>query len=198
MVPRKSWMLLSVVLLALLTWGLVPGAGEAQEKQAPVTVFTAEHPEGKVWVNVDLTRQRTDQNFVPIVVAVQNMGSRPIVLSRSSFKLMGSSGGAVSMASIEEIRKEYPRLNFDARTVKAQGMPFGTRLSRQYFVASNFFPTMAAGGSIKRDEVTLPPSYWMVDLFYFRRPEGLSEGKRMILQVFPDGWEEPLEVHFNL
>ncbi len=185
---------LAVVLVA----AGVPGAGAAGGGGSTAMVFSGSGPQGKVWVNVDLTRQRTDQPYVPLVVAVQNMGARPAVVKRESFRLLGSSGKPVPLASIEEVRKEYPKLNFDARTVKAQAMPFGTRLSAEYRVGSNFFPVMAAGGSVKRDVVTLPPSYWMVDLLYFRRPAGLAEGGDVILQVHPEGWDEPVEVRFSL
>ncbi len=189
---------LAVVAVVLGMTALVPVVGPAGEAKAPITVFTVSGPQGKVWVNVDLTRQRTDQDYVPLVVAVQNMGSRPVTVRRESFHLIGSSGSAVPLASIPEVRKGYPKFNFDVRTVKAQGMPFGTRLSPEYLIPSNFFPSMAAGGSVRRDTVTLPPSYWMVDLLYFMRPEGLAEGNDVILRVHPEGWEEPLEVRFHL
>ena len=194
----KRGVVMTAALVLVAAWS-VSGTGLAQQEQpAPVMVFTASGPQGKVWVNVDLTRQRTDQDFIPLVVAIQNMGSKPVVVRRESFRLLGSSGQPVGLASIKEVRKEYPKFNFDVRTVKAQGMPFGTRLSGEYLVPSSFFPSMAGGGNVKRDVVTLPPSYWMVDLFYFRRPEGLAEGRDVILQVHPEGWEEPVEVRFHL
>jgi len=119
---------LGMVLLAALMVGAVAGARDT----APVMVFTNDGPQGKVWVNVDLTRQRLDQLYVPMIVAILNNGAKPITLNRSSLHLIEPDGRRVGMATIQEVRKNYRKLNFDWRTLNAQGMPFGTRLSNIY------------------------------------------------------------------
>jgi len=186
--------IVGLALLVTLLAGSVPGA----PKKAPVMVFTADGPQGKVWVNVDLTRQRLDQPYVPMVVAVLNNAAKPITLDRNSLHLIEPDGRRIAMATIQEIRKNYRKFNFDWRTVNVQGMPFGTRLSQQYHVPSRFFPSMAGGGSIKIDRVQIPPSYWTVDLFYFERPTGLAEGRPVVLEAAPKGWSEPIRVKIQL
>jgi len=191
---------LLVLILAVVLGGVVgiPGVAAAPEKAAPVMVFTGDGPQGKVWVNVDLTRRRLEEAYVPMIVAVLNNAAGPITLDRTALRLVGADGTSTPMATLKEIRTEYRKLNFDWRTLNVQGMPFGTRLSRQFHVESHFFPSMAGRGAITIDRVQIPPSYWTVDLFYFRRPPGLGEGKPVVLEAAPAGWDEPIRVAIQL
>ncbi len=182
----------------LIISAVVSGSLLAADGKPPVMVFTNGGPQGKVWVNVDLTRQRLNQPYVPMIVAILNSAAKPILLDRSSLHLIEPDGRKIPMATIQEIRKNYKKLNFDWRTLNAQGMPFGTRLSPEYYVQSRFFPSMADGGSIKVDRLQVPPSYWTVDLFYFERPSGLAEGRPVVLEAAPKGWEKPILVTIQL
>lgn len=197
---RGSWKTGVAMLFAgvLIVSALVSGSLVAADGKPPVMVFTNDGPQGKIWVNVDLTRQRLDQPYVPMIVAILNNAAKPIMLDRSSFHLIGPDGRKAPMATIQEIRKNYKKLNFDWRTFNAQGMPFGTRLSPEYYVQSRFFPSMTDGGSIKVDRLQIPPSYWTVDLLYFERPSGLAEGRPVVLEAAPRGWEKPILVTIQL
>jgi hypothetical protein len=161
-------------------------------------VFTADGPQGKVWVNVDLTRRRLTEPYVPMIVAVLNNGAKPITLTRDSLRLIDATGQEIPMATLKEVRSGYKKLNFDWRTLNAQGMPFGTRLSADKYVESRFFPTMSGRPATTVDHVQIPPSYWTVDLFYFKRPGGLAEGQPVVLEAAPKGWEHPIRVTIQL
>lgn len=183
-------LILGAVLAAGLSW--------AAKEKPPVMVFTNDGPQGKVWVNVDLTRRRLKEPYVPMIVAILNNSSKTIVLDRTTLRLIDPQGQAVHMASIQEIRANYSKLNFDWRTLNAQGMPFGTRLGADRYVESRFFPNMSGRGSTKVDRVQIPPSYWTVDLFYFKRPVGLAEGRPVVLEAAPEAWEQPIRVTIQL
>jgi len=195
---KRSPFVMLMIAGSLVASAMVSGVSPAAEGKAPIMVFTDGGPQGKVWVNVDLTRKRLNEPYSPMIVAILNNAAKPIVLDRNSLHLVEPDGQKISMATIQEVRKGYKKLNFDWRTLNAQGMPFGTRLSPQYYVESRFFPSMADGGSIKVDRLQIPPSYWTVDLFYFKRPTGLAEGQPIVLEAAPEGWEEPIRVKIQL
>ncbi|HHQ47497.1 MAG TPA: hypothetical protein ENK19_01260 [Acidobacteria bacterium] len=192
---KRNWpAMVAALALATVLAGVVVAAGG----KAPVMVFTNDGPQGKVWVNVDLTRRRLTEPYVPMIVAILNNDAKPILLDRNALRLIDADGQEIPMATLREVRSGYKKLNFDWRTLNAQGMPFGTRLGADKYVQSRFFPTMSGGGAIAIDHVQIPPSYWTVDLFYFKRPGGLAEGRPVLLEAAPKGWKEPIRVKIQL
>lgn len=177
------------------------GAGLlAGQENAPQILFIAENDFGKVWVNTSLTRQRTDQPYLPMVVAVQNMSASPVTLDRSSLFLADLDGIVYPMPTVQQYRQYYDKALLDDRMVSYGGIPWeGWRWNRR-LEPSNFFPNMQARrGNTTVDKVSLRQRHAMVDLLYFERPRKLSSNRPFFLVVEPKkGWEIPIRLRIVL
>ncbi len=184
---RRTTAVMALVLLVLGVAQVTPASAEQRKAGTQPIVFKAETSEGQVWVNVDLTRHRTSEAYVPVVVAVSNRAKDTAVFDRSSFTLVGAGGETESMAGIEDVRKNYGKLNFDMSMIRVYGMPVGTWLQERRLVPSNFFPVLGMGSGVAIDHVEIPPLFWMVDVLYFKTPAGLAAGQDVKLVVHPKG-----------
>jgi len=183
------------ILVILMLCGIRAEAGGGTFQR----IFTAKTAEGEVWVSADLALQRRTDAFVPLVVAVYNSAKTSAVIERSSLKLIGTDGVPIRMAGIPELRKSYSKQNFDVTMLRLYGMPFGTWLRLQRLVPSNFFPIVSVDrGGVRIERVELAPFFWTIDLVYFKRPVGLAEGRTVILEVAPKGWQTPIQVKLHL
>lgn len=189
----RRWIL--PLLAATVGAGLLAG----QENGTQI-LFIAENEFGKVWANTSLTRQRTDEPYLPMVVAVQNMAPNPIVLNRESFFLEDLDGIVYSMPTVKEWRTNYDKTAMDARIVSFNGIPWdGWRWNRR-LAPANFFPDMQARrGNTTVDTVSLRQRHAMTDLLYFERPRKLSLNRPFFLVVQPKkGWEVPIRLRIVL
>lgn len=189
---RPVLLSLAVAAVALL------GVPQAFAKNANQTIFSAESPDGQVWVSVDLTRQRLNEDYVPVLVTVQNTAGRAITLDRDSFTLIGSDHRAETMPDVPTLRRDYGKFGFDRTVLRLYGMPFGTLLDLDHAEPSDFFPAMTPSSAVRIDNVVLNPLDWTTDVLYFRRPVGLDQGRQIILKVRPKGWESPITVPFHV
>jgi len=160
-------------------------------------IFNAKSKEGEVWVSVDLTRQRLTEDYVPLLTVVRNTSGRSVTLDRGSFRIIGADHRSAPLADFQEFRKNYQKASFDLTIMRLFGLPLGTLLDLSRLEPSNFFPVVGEGG-VRLDNVTLPNFYWTGDLLYFKRPAGLSEGHKVVLEVQPKGWETPIRVDLQL
>jgi hypothetical protein len=180
--------------------GVAVGAVVAQERAPTQILFIAENDFGKVWVNTSLTLQRTNESYLPMVVAVENRSVKPITLDRSSFWLTDLDGIVYVMPSVKEQRKNYAKTVIDYRMVSYAGIPWeGWRWNRRLEPA-NFFPNLrASSGNTTRDRMTLRQRHAIVDLLYFERPRNLSLNRPFFLDIHPKkGWEVPIRLRIVL
>ena len=176
------------------------GSVLAQESERTQVLFIAENDFGKVWVNTSLTLQRTNEPYLPMVVAVENLGVKSITLDRSSFWLTDLDGIVYVMPSVKEQRKNYAKTVIDYRMVSYAGIPWeGWRWNRKLEPA-NFFPNLrASSGNTTRDRMTLRQRHAIVDLLYFERPRNLSLNRPFFLDIHPKkGWEIPIRLRIVL
>lgn len=184
--------------ITLLVAVLIAGLAAAQEP-APELVVNGQSAFGQVWVNLSLTGLRLQEPYVPMVIAVYNQARGGATVTRESFRLVGTDGQAVGVPGVKELRRGYDKLGIDLRMVSAAGIPLGTLLRRSRLVPSNFFPSMSSSrGGTTVDRVAMPPLYGMLDLFYFARPRGLALGQPVVLEVKPEGWEEPIRLRIRV
>ena len=179
--------------------GLGVGLVLAQETGPLQILFIAENEVGKVWVNTSLTLQRTAEPYLPMVVAVQNLGEENATLERNSIWLADLQGVIYVMPTVKEFRKNYKRSNIDYRMVSYGGIPWeGWRWNRRLEPA-NFFPDLRAStGNTTRDRITLRKRHAIVNLLYFERPRNLQPNKPFFLVVHPEGWEVPIRIRLIL
>lgn len=173
---------------------LATGAAPAADRPGQI-VFKAESALGEVWANVGLTRQRLDQDYVPIVVLVANRSREPVIVDRDAIRLIGADGRRSPMPTLQELRKGYGKTGLDGRAVSGAGIPYEVWQQNRRLIESNFFPNLSTDRrGIVIDEVTLPFGYAMIDLLYFAKPSGLAPGQPVILEVQPVGWDVPIRL----
>jgi len=178
--------------------GVAVGSLFAQEPAPPQILFIAESDSGKVWANTSLTLQRKNEPYLPIVVAVENLGVKPISLDRSSIWLTDLDGIVYVMPTVKEQRKNYSKTVIDYRMVSYAGIPWeGWRWNRR-LEPSNFFPNLrASSGNTTKDRMTLRQRHAIVDLLYFERPRDLN--RPFFLDIHPEkGWEIPIRLRIVL
>lgn len=166
-----------------------------EEEQAQRVLFIAESDFGKVWANLTLTLQRTEEPYLPLVVAVENLAEKPVTFDRESFWLSDLDDIVYLLPTVKEMRKSYDKSVMDARMVSFAGIPWENWRWNRRLESANFFPDLrATRGSTVRDRVTLRQRHAMVDLLYFERPRNLSTGRPFFLTVHPKGWEIPIRL----
>lgn len=167
----------------------------AQEGDASRILFIAEDEQGKVWANLSLTRQRTQEPYLPMVISVQNFAKKDIHLNRETFWLSDLEGLIYTMPSVGEWRKDYKRAVFDRRMLTTGGIPWEVWHRTGRLGQTNFFPDLnSRRGNTTRDSVYLRKNYGMVDLMYFERPRSLEIGKPFFLTIHPEHWEVPIRL----
>jgi len=181
----------------LVFWlGVGAVLAQVEENQEPQRVlFIAENDAGKVWANVTLTLQRTNEAYLPMVVAVENMSKKSIALKRESFWLSDLDDILYGMPSVKEVRKYNDKIVMDYRMVSYAGIPWENWRWTNRLESANFFPNLSSTrGSTVRDYVTLRHRHAMVNLLYFERPRTLQRGRPFFLNVHPKGWEVPIRI----
>ncbi len=185
-------------LTVLLAVGVAVGSVLAQERAQTQILFIAENDFGKVWANTSLTLQRTNEPYLPIVVAVENKGAKSVTLDRSSFWLTDLDEIVYVMPSVKDQRKNYSKTVIDYRMISYAGIPWeGWRWNRK-LEPSNFFPNLrASSGNTTKDRMTLRQRHAIVDLLYFERPRNLK--RPFFLDIHPvKGWEVPIRLRIVL
>lgn len=185
---RRCW----VLPLALVVAVGIAVAGDDDSGD----VLAAQNEFGQVWVNLRLTRQRLAEPYLPIVVGVLNNADQPVEITRDRVWLSDSNDIVYSMPSVKQLRKGYDRAALDRRALSTDGIPWRVWASSGMLEPSNFFPDLRArrGNNVVRDRITLRRGHGMVDLLYFETPRDLAPGKPFVLEVHPDGWEQPIRM----
>lgn len=179
-----------------LCGGIGIGTLPAQEEPEPQRVlFIAENDAGTVWANITLTLQRTQEPYLPMVVAVENLSREIITLDRESFWLSDLDDIVYFMPSVKEVRKNYDKIVMDYRMVSYAGIPWENWRWTNRLEITNFFPDLrSTTRNTVQDRVTLRHRHGMVNLLYFERPRTLQAGKPFFLTVMANGWEVPIRI----
>ncbi len=160
-------------------------------------IYTSRTDEGWVYVNVDLARKRTAEAFIPLLVGVMNNAKQSVVLTRDSFRLVMPDGTRIPAATVEQVRRGYPKLENDFRWLESVEPARILGVRGVGAVPSHFYPGLVEGTSVVITEVELPRRYYTADLVYLPRPEGFSGGE-LVLEVAARGWEQPVLVNLSL
>jgi hypothetical protein len=175
---------------------LLPAVGGWAQQQY---VFSDKSGAGQVWANVSLTYLRVGENYLPMVVGVQNFSKQRANLDRDSFWLVVPDGSRYPLAELKEVRANYDKSGVDWRMVSAAGIPVDLWARQRRLRESNFFPDIRLSRRpTVIDSVTLNRGDGMADLMYFVAPPGFAPGMPFLVEVRPDGWEVPLRLRVIL
>jgi hypothetical protein len=175
---------------------IITGSVFAQDPQeAQRILFIAENETGKVWANLNLTIQRTGEPYLPMVVAVENLGVKSATFDRESFWLNDLDDIIYVLPTVKELRKNYDKSVMDYRMVSYAGIPWENWRWNRRLESANFFPNLRSQrGATVRDKITLRQRHALVDLLYFERPRNLESGRPFFLNVRPKDWEIPIRI----
>lgn len=188
----------------LLIFGLVALAGtlatgQQDGEDGNKILFIAGDDQGKVWANVSLALQNSDDAYLPMVVGVQNKSPKEIRLNRESFYLTDLDGIVYSMPTVKRWRKGYKRIVVDRRMLSTGGIPWEVWYRSGRFARSNFFPDLRGSrGNTTINSIVLRNNYGMVDLMYFEQLRSMEVGRPFFLTVQPEGWETPIRLRLYL
>lgn len=167
----------------------------AQDSQ---TVHVGRNDFGTVWANVQLTRMRVSEPYLPIVIGIQNLASDSVRIDRGTIRLVGPDGRRYPVAGVKEVRKNYDKLSPDRRIANASGIPWEVWYRQRRLRESNFFPGVMGRSGTVIDNISLRRQDGMVDIIYFPRPRGLALNTPFILEIAAEGWEVPLRLGLRL
>jgi hypothetical protein len=155
--------------------------------------------EGKIiTLIVDMwpARDRDDQAYMPLEIAVANTGVRSLALSRESFTLIDEEGNRYPMASPTELIDHYPMLDFDRNLAELEGIAFA-KFSAFTRYDSNFSP-LNEPGRVIIDKTNVPRFGYVIDFIYFPKPVTGILGKKFELFLDSPQLEEPVFVKFEV
>jgi len=181
--------------LALAALVAAPAVLASQDEAPRRLVFSGGNELGELWVNTSLTRQRLDEDYIPMVVAIVNRSRETVTVDRDAVRLIGPDGSRYPMPTVKELREGYGRSSLDARMVSGAGIPYEVWQRERHLMDSNFFPFLMSGRrAIVIDEVNLAPGYAMIDILYFAKPDRLQLGEPLLLEVRAVGWAAPVRL----
>ncbi len=124
-------------------------------------------------VDTRATRYRGKDAYIPIEIAIANVGVKQLTLTRESFTLVDDKGGRYPCASPRELLDNYDFLDLDRDLEELQGITFN-RFGALTRYPCNFSPTHFAvreGQSrVVIDRIQLPKFGYVLDMIYFPMP----------------------------
>ncbi len=151
--------------------------------------------------DMEATRKRDDQKFIPVSVGIANSGLPTLTLTRESFTLVDDKGNKYSLATVSEARSLASLQTYDVRIAVNFRDVFFTRFSTWPQIPMVFFPVQSsdpefARRGIVRDRVEMPLRSWAWDILYFPHPQGSIKDRKFELWLDTPELEEPVFVRF--
>jgi len=119
------------------------------------------------------TRYREKDNYIPVEIAIMNMGVKQLTLTRESFTLVDDKGNRYPCASPKELLDNYDFLDLDRDLEELEGIVYN-RVGALTRYPCNFSPTHFAvrqGQSrVVIDRIQLPKFGYVLDMIYFPMP----------------------------
>ncbi len=162
--------------------------------QGSQVLFQGQGRFGAIWVNSNLTQMRIAEPYLPVVLAVQNLGPDSVTIDRGTVRLIGPDGSRYPIADLKEVRSGYGKFRLDQRILSFAGIPVNVWYTQRRLRESNFFPDIGGRGGTVIDRIVLRRNDAFADLVYFRRPPALTAGQPFLIEVAPEGWEVPTRI----
>lgn len=185
-----------LIFMLLLSLILIIGA-EGTSKKASYFGYVSKDNNATLIADVETTRLRTKDAFMPLRVWFGHTQKRVINLERSSFTLTDPSGKTYNLAAIKDVMEKYgsTKVNFDSSYKYAQGDYASLYFANYTHIPVKFFPAPASSG-VKYDHVELAVFTYFGDTLYF--PIGGSRDGTFKLTLTDsktkDSWSVSFEV----
>ncbi len=152
-------------------------------------------------VDTRATRYREKDNYIPIEIAIANMGVKQLTLTRESFTLADDKGNRYPCASPKELLDDYDFLDLDRDLEELEGIVFN-RFGALTRYPSNFSPThfaVRAGQSrVVIDRIQVPKFGYVLDMIYFPMPATGLKGHTFELAMTAPELTDAIFVKFEV
>jgi len=152
-------------------------------------------------VDTRATRYRGKDNYIPIEIAIANMGVKQLTLTRESFTLTDDKGNRYPCASPKELLDNYDFLDLDRDLEELEGIVFN-RFGALTRYPSNFSPTrfaVRAGQSrVVIDRIQVPKFGYVLDMIYFPMPSTGLKGHTFELAMTAPELTDAIFVKFEV
>jgi hypothetical protein len=141
-------------------------------------------------VDTRATRYRGKDNYIPIEIAIMNMGVKQLTLTRESFTLVDDKGNRYPCASPKELLDNYDFLDLDRDLEELEGIIYN-RVGALTRYPCNFSPTHFAAregqSRVVIDRIQLPKFGYVLDMIYFPMPAtGLKDHTFELAMTAPE------------
>ncbi len=151
-------------------------------------------------VDTRATRYREKAGYIPLEIAIANLGVKQMTLTRESFTLHDSQGNKYACAGPKELMEKYEFLDLDRTLEELYSVVFNryAALTRYpcKFSPTRGIPDNPLASTIVRDSVGLPQFGFIIDYIYFPRPKTGVRGKRFELFLKTPELPDPVFVKF--
>ena len=166
-----------LILLAAACATRQPMTGQAApdvDRKLSTFAFIEEGKLATFVVDTRATRYRAKEAYIPVEIAIGNVGVKQLTLTRESFTLTDENGNRYPCASPKELLDNYDYLDLDRDLEELEGIVFN-RFGALTRYPSNFSPTHFAvreGQSrVVIDRIELPKFGYILDMVYLPTPK---------------------------
>ncbi len=155
-----------------------------------------------VLVGLRPARYREADGYVPVEIAVANHGRTAFALPRHAFTLVEADGTTHPPVEPRDLLENYRFLDMDREALAQLPEAASTTFGRYFRHPSKLSPTRGFVAidrytlNVVQDTVLIPRFGYIVDILYFRAPDGGVRGRALDLEVESDALPQPLLVRF--
>ena len=151
-------------------------------------------------VGTQATRYRGGEPYIPLEIAVANVGLRQLTLTRESFVLIDDEGARRPAAGPGELMESYEFLDMDPALFELPSI-LTTRYAAMTRYPSRFSPRRTASrtrSNVVRDLVSIPKFGYVIDSLYFPAPSGELKNRTFELFMTAPELPDPVFVRFQV
>ena len=193
-----------LILLASACATRQPMTGQAAadvDRKLSTFAFIEEGKLATLIIDTRPTRYRAKEPYIPIEIAIGNVGVKQLTLTRESFTLTDQQGNRYPCASPKELLDNYDYLDLDRDLEELEGIVFN-RFGALTRYPSNFSPTHFAvrqGQSrVVIDRIQLPKFGYILDMIYFPTPTTGLKGQTLELAMTAPELTDAIFVKFEV
>ena len=193
-----------LILLAAACATRQPMTGQAApdvDRKLSTFAFIEEGKLATFIVDTRATRYRAKEPYIPIEIAIGNVGVKQLTLTRESFTLTDQQGNRYPCASPKELLDNYDYLDLDRDLEELEGIVFN-RFGALTRYPSNFSPTHFAvregQSKVVIDRIQLPKFGYILDMIYFPTPSTGLKGQTLELTMTAPELTDAIFVKFEV
>ena len=153
-------------------------------------------------VGTKAARYRDGSAYMPVEIALANVGVKTLLVTREAFTLVDEQGNRYPAASPTELIRGYEFLDLDRTSFAELGSILTSKFAAFQRYPSQLSPTRelfadtAGVSTVVRDNVSLPKFGYFIDYVYFPKPSTGIKGHTFDLFLSSASLPDPVFVKF--